>query len=450
MKIILLSGGSGSRLWPLSNDARSKQFLKVLETPEGETVSMVQRVWEQIRSCGFEGEAVVATSSTQVEILRSQLGEEVPLIVEPERRDTFPAIALASTYLYSAQSVSLDEIVVVLPVDPYVENEFFHKLKELESAIRQTEAELALMGVYPTYPSTKYGYIVPEEDDGSAYRKVKKFAEKPDDLTARLLMEMNAYWNCGVFAFRLGFMIDTLIAKQVPVQYDELLKQYGSLPKISFDYEVVEKAEQITVIPYSGYWKDLGTWNTLTEEMSSDTLGDDVCSHECRNTHVLNELDIPITVIGLDDVVVAASPDGILVSAKSESHKVKELMKVKQAPRYEEKKWGWIRILDSNTYDGGYSVVTKRIGIHADSHLGYRMHTMVDEVWTVVQGEGEFIYNGNRMHLAPGNVVHIPKKTLHGVKASGDMEIIVVQTGHGQESDETIELYDGWQTQAAN
>ena len=125
MKLVLLSGGSGKRLWPLSNDARSKQFLKMLENDNKELVSMVQRVWGQITSNELSDSSYIATSKSQIEIMQSQIGSDVPLIVEPERRDTFPAIALAATYLYSYKNVGLDEVIAILPVDPYVENHFF-------------------------------------------------------------------------------------------------------------------------------------------------------------------------------------------------------------------------------------------------------------------------------------------------------------------------------------
>ncbi len=180
MKLILLSGGSGKRLWPLSNDSRSKQFLKVLKNENDEMQSMVQRVWGQLTSLGIENDAVIATSKSQVDMINSQLGNDVPIIIEPERRDTFPAIALAASYLYSKEHVDLDEVVGVLPVDPYVENSFFERLLDLEKALNSSNADLGLMGVTPTYPSEKYGYIVPDiEESTQELIQVSHFKEKP-------------------------------------------------------------------------------------------------------------------------------------------------------------------------------------------------------------------------------------------------------------------------------
>ncbi len=161
MKIVLLSGGSGKRLWPLSNDIRSKQFLKVVRNEEGKKESMLQRVYRQIKEAGLDGGITVATSAAQAESIKGQLGEAVSIVVEPERRNTFPAIALSAAYLYFEKGCPLKETVVVLPVDPYVGEEYFQMLHKLDAAVQAGAADLVLMGVAPTYPSEKYGYIIP-------------------------------------------------------------------------------------------------------------------------------------------------------------------------------------------------------------------------------------------------------------------------------------------------
>ncbi len=327
MKLILLSGGSGKRLWPLSNDSRSKQFLKVLKNENDEMQSMVQRVWGQLKSLGIENDAVIATSKSQVDMINSQLGNGVPIIIEPERRDTFPAIALAASYLYSKEHVDLEEVIGVLPVDPYVENSFFERLLDLEKTLNSSNADLGLMGITPTYPSEKYGYIVPNvEKSTQELIQVSHFKEKPATAEAEELLKQNALWNSGVFAFKLDKVISLLDQKGLPVQYDVLVQQYETLPKISFDYEVVEKTENIVALPYNGPWKDLGTWNTLTEEMGTNILGKGNMGVECEQNHIINELDIPVSVLGLSNIIVAVSPDGILVSEKDASPRVKELV----------------------------------------------------------------------------------------------------------------------------
>ncbi|MEH7097784.1 sugar phosphate nucleotidyltransferase [Neobacillus vireti] len=446
MRLLLLSGGSGKRLWPLSNDTRSKQFLRVLEGKNEVKLSMVQRVWGQLNTVGLADLSVIATSKMQRDMIHSQIGMDVPLIIEPERRDTFPAIALAASYLFSVQNVSEDEVVVVLPVDPYVEDNFFEKVKELERVLLDSEADMALVGVKPTYPSSKYGYIVPKgKVDVDTYFTVNDFTEKPSEEKAQTLIEMNALWNCGVFAFKLKYLINILIEKGLPLHYDNLSQQYKNLPKISFDYEVVEKANHIVALPYDGYWKDLGTWNTLTEEMATTQLGKGVVSDDTVNTHLINELDIPVTVIGVKDIIVAASPDGILVADKASSPKIKDLISgFDQPPMYEERIWGWSRVLDYAKYDDGNEMVTKRICIHEGKNSSYHYHNLRDEVWTIVRGEGELALDDYITRVKAGDIIHLPAGKKHGIKAFSELEFVEVQTGIGISDDDFTRLYFKW------
>jgi len=446
MKLVLLSGGSGKRLWPLSNDTRSKQFLKVLEGSEGQKESMVQRVWNQIEAVGLNESTVIATSKLQRDMIRSQVGTNIPLIIEPERRDTFPAIALAASYLHCEEQASEDEIVVVLPVDPYVEDGFFERVKDLESVLRDSKADLALMGVTPTYPSSKYGYIVPEGSvEENNYFTVDCFTEKPSEEAAVGLINQRALWNCGVFAFRLGYLLQILQEKKLPLSFEKLHSEYAVLPKISFDYEVVEKANHIVALPYSGYWKDLGTWNTLTEEMATSQIGKGVLTDDSDNTHLVNELDIPVTVLGVKDVVVAASPDGILVADKASSPKIKEIIgDWNYPPMYEERLWGWSRVLDYAKYDEETEMVTKRIHISKGKNSTYHYHNLRDEVWTIVRGEGELALDDYIRRVKAGDIVHLPAGKKHGIYALTDLEFIEVQTGKVISNEDSIRLVYDW------
>ncbi|MFK7696923.1 sugar phosphate nucleotidyltransferase [Paenibacillus sp. HJGM_3] len=437
MKLVLLSGGSGKRLWPLSNDARSKQFLKILENKSRQMESMVQRVWQQLEVCGLADSSIIATNPTQVDMLHHQIGMNVPILIEPERRDTFPAIALAASYLYSIQGVSLDEVVVILPVDPYVDDHFFNRLKDLQAVLQASSARLALMGVRPTYPSSKYGYIVPEDGFAqSSYYQVKQFKEKPTEEQAIVLIEdNNALWNCGVFAFKLEYIVHALLEKGLPVQYEQLLKQYHRLPKISFDYEIVEQESQIVVLPYEGDWKDLGTWNTLTEEMDTSLIGNGILSDDSFNTHLINELDIPVVVLGLSNAVVAVSPDGVLVSDKGASPRLKDLIRFDHRPMYEESLWGSYRVLDYTKLGDGNEVLTKRISLSAGETFGYQAHFYRTEIWTIISGSGEVIIDGERIQVSVNDVVKIYPKIKHGILAHENMELIEVQTGKIVEED---------------
>jgi len=390
--------------------------------------------------------AVIATSKSQVDMIQSQLGQSVPIIIEPMRRDTFPAIALASVYLYSVEGIDLNEVVAVLPVDPYVEDRFFDRVKDLEETVLVSGTDLALIGVEPTYPSAKYGYIVPTfQSSDTDYLRVSHFTEKPTEEKAAELIEQGALWNCGVFAFKLDYLISLLQEKGLPVQYDDLLMQYDQLPKISFDYEVVEKTKHIVALPYDGYWKDLGTWNTLTEEMATNQIGKGIVA-DSKNTHLINELDIPVTVLGISNAVVAVSPDGVLVTDKTKSPKIKDFVNgFDQRPMYEERRWGWYRVLDYTKFEDGQEVLTKRIGITAGKNLSYQMHRYRSEVWTIIRGEGEFAFNGEIRHVKPGDVLEIPVGAKHGIKAITDLEIIEVQTGTELIEEDIFRIYMTWE-----
>lgn len=322
--IVLLSGGSGSRLWPLSSGVRSKQFLKVLRDVEGRHLSMVQRTYSKVTSLVPGADVTVATCAEQATMLADQIQGDYALAVEPERRNTAPAILLACAHLAWEQGADPGDPVIVLPIDSYVENGYYLGLAKAAEAVRSDVAELVLLGVEPTYPSEKYGYIVPAEPDGSP-RRVERFTEKPDEATAASLIERGALWNCGVFAFRLSHALRILAGYGEFSSYADLHARYSELPKNSFDYEVVEKAASVAVVPYAGSWKDLGTWATLTEEMAETTSGWTVLDGEsCPNTHVVNELGVPVVVAGIPDAVVVATDDGILVCSKALSAKLKD------------------------------------------------------------------------------------------------------------------------------
>ena len=272
MNIVLLSGGSGKRLWPLSNDIRSKQFIKIFKRENGEYESMVQRVYRQIKEVDKDATVTIATSKTQVSAINNQLGDNGGISVDPCRRDTFPAIALSTEYLVDVLGVSAEESVVVCPVDTYVEKEYFETLKKLSEQSDKGEANLVLMGIEPTYPSEKYGYIIPEGTDEVS--QVSTFKEKPDAITAQKYIAQGALWNGGVFAYKLKYVLDKAHELIDFTDYHDLFAKYDTLEKISFDYAVVEKEDKIQVMRFSGEWKDLGTWNTLTEAMQEASVGE--------------------------------------------------------------------------------------------------------------------------------------------------------------------------------
>ena len=423
MNIVLLSGGSGKRLWPLSNDIRSKQFIKLFKTETGDYESMVQRVYRQIRKVDAKATVTIATAKTQVSAIRNQLGDNVGISVEPCRRDTFPAIALATAYLTDVMGISPEESVVVCPVDPYVNEDYFEALKGLSDQADKGEANLVLMGIEPTYPSEKYGYIIPESADQTA--RVKTFKEKPTADVAAKYIAQGALWNGGVFAYKLKYVLKRAHELIDFTDYHDLFSKYETLTKISFDYAVVEKEENIQVMRFAGQWMDLGTWNTLTEAMEEPVIGKGVLNDVCENVHIVNEMDVPILAMGLHDVVISASAEGILVSDKEQSSYIKPFVdKFVQQTMFAEKSWGSFRVLDVES-----GSMTIKVTLNPGHSMNYHSHQYRDEVWVVVAGEGRTIVDGMEQKVRAGDVITMQAGCRHTVFADTELKLIEVQLG---------------------
>ncbi|WP_295357229.1 sugar phosphate nucleotidyltransferase [uncultured Succiniclasticum sp.] len=457
MNIILLSGGSGKRLWPLSNDIRSKQFIKIFKKPkddwrrspneeyadasaapdanttagqkaavsaEDAYESMLQRVYRQIKAADPEATVTLATGKSQVSAIHNQLGEGVGISVEPCRRDTFPAIALATAYLHDVKGIPAEEAVVVCPVDPYVDEGYFAALHQLWELAQQGTANLVLMGIHPTYPSEKYGYIIPKTKDTVA--KVSTFKEKPDAATAQQYIGQGGLWNGGVFAYKISYVLERARQLLGFTDYADLFSRYDTLTKISFDYAVVEHEPDIAVMRFTGEWKDLGTWNTLTEAMEENVLGDARLNETCRNVHVLNELGIPILAMGLQDVVIAASSEGILVADKEQSSYIKPFVDaIDQQVMFAEKSWGQYQVLDAEE-----NSMTIKVTLNPGHRMNYHSHDKRDEVWTVVSGKGRTIVDGMEQPVQAGDVITMAAGCKHTVIADTKLQLIEVQLGN--------------------
>lgn len=423
MNIVLLSGGSGKRLWPLSNDIRSKQFIKIFKKEDGSYESMVQRVYRQIKKADPDAVVTIATSKNQVSSIHNQLGNEVGISIEPCRRDTFPAIALATAYLVYKQGIDREESVVVCPVDPYVEDDYFEALKNLGRQADKGEANLVLMGIKPSYPSEKYGYIIPDSKDSIS--EVSTFKEKPDSDTAKTYISQGALWNGGVFAYKLKYVLDKAHELIDFTDYDDLFSKYETLEKISFDYAVAEKEKKIQVMRFSGQWKDLGTWNTLTEAMKESSVGETMMNDTCKNVHIVNELGVPILAMGLNDVVISASPEGILVSDKEQSSYIKPFVdKLNNQIMFAERSWGSFRVLDVESES-----MTIKVTLTKGHRMNYHSHKNRDEVWVVVEGNGRTVVDGMEQQVAGGDVITMQAGCRHTIIAETELKLIEVQLG---------------------
>ncbi|WP_026668413.1 sugar phosphate nucleotidyltransferase [Butyrivibrio sp. AE2005] len=423
MNIVLLSGGSGKRLWPLSNDIRSKQFIRIFKTEDGEYESMLQRMYRGIRKVDSDANVTIATSKSQASAINNQLGEAVDLSIEPCRRDTFPAIALACSFLHDVKGVKEDEPVVVCPVDPYVDDTYFKALSDLSDMAVKGDYNLNLMGIEPTYPSEKYGYIIPKE--AADVSEVLEFKEKPDAAMAKEYIEKGALWNGGVFAFKLGYVLNKAHELIDFKDYQDFFDRYDNSNKISFDYAVVEKENSIGMMKYAGSWKDLGSWNTLTEAMHENIVGNAVLNDKCENVHVLNDLDVPILCMGLKDVVVSASPDGILVSDKEQSSYIKPYVEeFNQQIMFAEKSWGKYQVMDVESES-----MTIKVVLNPGHSMNYHSHKNRDEVWVVLSGKGRTVVDGMEQNIKAGDVITMSAGCRHTVFAETELKLIEVQLG---------------------
>lgn len=423
MNIILLSGGSGKRLWPLSNDVRSKQFIKIFKNESGGYESMLQKMYRSIKKVDSGANITVATSRSQVPSIKNQIGGCVNISVEPCRRDTFPAIALATAYLHDVAGIGEGESVVVCPVDPYVDDDYFQALKELDSLAKNDRANMVLMGMEPTYPSTKYGYIIP--DGNGQVSDVRTFKEKPDEETAKSYIAQGALWNGGVFAYKVGYMLKKAHELIDFDDYADLFSKYETLQKISFDYAVAEKEPDIAVMRFSGQWKDLGTWNTLTEAMEEHTIGDVVLSDDCQDVHVINNLGMPVFVMGMKDAVISACPDGIIVSDKIQSSYIKPYVdKMDHKVKVADKHWGNFLVLDADEMG-----MTVKMTMDAGQSVSYHSHERRDEVWVVVSGTGKIVVDGMQQTISTGDVITMQAGCRHSVEATTELCMIEIQLG---------------------
>ena len=414
-----MSGGSGKRLWPLSNDVRSKQFIKIFKDGDGYE-SMVQRVYRQIRAVDPESVVTIATSKSQVSAIHNQLGPEVGISVEPCRRDTFPAIALATAYLHEKMGIDEEEAVVICPVDPYVEAGYFECLKAMYEAALSGRENLVLMGIEPDGPSEKYGYIKPEPDGGFT------FTEKPTEEKAKEYIAAGALWNGGVFAYRLKYVLEKSRELLGTSDYGTLFEHYADMKKISFDYAVAEQEKSIAVLRYKGIWKDIGTWNTLAETMEDPTVGKAMTGDRCENVHIVNELDIPVLAMGLKDTVIAASPDGILVSSEETADKIKPYVDtIRQQIMFAEKSWGSYQVIDVE--DGSMTV---KVILNPGHRMNYHSHERRDEVWTIIGGSGKAVIDGAEQAVTPGDVIRMTAGQKHMIIAGEQgLQLIEVQLG---------------------
>lgn len=440
MHTILLCGGSGQRLWPLSGRIRSKMFLQLLPAPDGGAESMIERVCRQLRHAGLDDSLWFVAHQDQAGLIRRYTGDRYPVIGEPHKRGTFTAAALGALHLYAAGTAKPDDIICVAPADMYADENFFTQFHEFTNILAASQAELALLGTRPAYPSDQYGYIVPGQGPADNYAQVLSFEEKPESARAKELVQAGALWNCGVFAFPLRVMLSHLESMGLPADPAALMEQYSSLPVRSFDKEVAERSAGAVVIPHEGEWCDLGSWGTLTARLQTQVKGNGAVWGEARDTHIVNELDIPLHVIGVPGIAAIASPEGILIAAKEEANAIKDILQKSPAgeQRYGETGWGSFTILD-RTEDGPDLAVTLCLSLLPDREVPELPCRHTSKCWMILSGCGEVTVKGHTAAASAGGVFAIARGEKHTLRAYSAMKLIEIRRSR---SDDNRRIYD--------
>ncbi|MDR6549977.1 sugar phosphate nucleotidyltransferase [Paenibacillus qinlingensis] len=446
MRIVLLCGGSGKRLWPLSNEIRSKVFLKLLKSKDGNKESMIERICRQLDEVGLLPSTCIVTHHSQVEITRTYVGEHIPIISEPFKRGTFAAVALSVTYLSEKMQVPSDETICILPVDTYVDSTFFQRLHRIPELISRSKTNLVLIGSKPNRPSDQFGYIVPDYTaDTDDFAVVRHFVEKPNEEAAADLIKHRALWNCGVFVFPLRFMLSYLKDNGYAAQVESWLANYEQVINTSFDREVVERNPHTIVMEYEGEWHDVGNWKALTPHFDS-LIGAGRISDDSVNTHLINELPYPIEIIGISNMIVAANADGILIANKDNAHRIKErLTQTSPFPMQGEKRWGSYQVLKyEKEEEHGRESMVKIVKLSHGKMTSYHLHNHRQECLTILSGCAEILMEDKLSRLVSGDVLQIPANSKHGIKAVTDLVLMEVWLGNDLTDEDIIRFSVVW------
>ena len=455
MKVIILAGGGGTRLFPLSRTCFPKQFLKL-----GGEKSLLGQTLSRFLPVAKAEDIVVVTNKEYVHHVEAELSscglQGVHIILEPVGRNTAPAIALAAQYCRDVMGASDDEVMFVTPSDHIIRKSdlFIKAVRQGEQAAQ--EQKVVTFGIKPNQPETGYGYIEAGEKYGEGY-VVTSFKEKPDEATAREYVAAGRYyWNSGMFAFTVGHIMAELQEHQPDIYgllsqgYEEALDKFADMPNISIDYAVAEKSQQVVTIPLTAYWNDIGSWDAIYDVLDKDEAGNavkgDCLTLDCANTLMLGH-DRLIAGIGLEDLLVVETDDVIIVAKRGESQKVKELVgELKKRGRREAdehttmyRPWGSYTVLGEGP---GYKM--KKIVVNQGARLSLQMHYHRSEHWIVTGGTAKVTLGDEVKIVHENESIFIPLSTKHRLENPGrlPLEIIEVQNGKYLEEDDIVRFDD--------
>jgi len=466
MKFLVLAGGSGTKLWPLSRKNFPKQFLK-LPAREGNTCeSFFQKTLKRL--CLYqEPEIFIVTNEkhkfyviNQIEEVSKQLKNKpaFEIILEPASKNTAPAIALALRYAIK-KGVSQEEVFFVSPSDHLIkpDEEFMDYIKASEEIAKK--GYIVTFGIKPTRAETGYGYIKVRSKDteGESFYRVERFVEKPNIETAKKYIEEGSYfWNSGMFAFRVDTIVEEFkkyapqLGEFFQKSYEEAVKDFPDLSDISIDYAIMEKTDKAALLPLNVFWSDIGSWEALYDILDKDASGNAVVANSI-NIDTKGSLIVGnkrfITTLGLQDTVIVETDDALLIAKKGECQKVKDIVKIlseKALPQVEEhttvyRPWGSFTLLET-----GHRYKIKRITVNPGESLSLQMHHHRSEHWVVVKGTAKVKIGEKEQFVHENESVYVPKSTVHRLENPGKipLEIIEVQVGEYVEEDDIKRFED--------
>lgn len=442
MKVIILAGGGGTRLFPLSRDCYPKQFLHVI----GDKSLLAQTI-ERFLGLVEARDIIIVTNERYIFHVQAELktinAQKAHIITEPMGKNTAPAIALAQSYCQDVLQCDDDEILFVSPSDHLIKpiDAFQDLIKNAQDVAKDN---IVTLGIKPTKPEIGYGYIEAEKNNNLA-KKVISFKEKPDLVTAKeYIASGNYYWNGGMFMFSIATM-QAELTKYMPAiiditqnGYQYIVDNFINMPNISIDYAVAEKSQKMMMIPMENiYWNDIGSFDAIAEVLSDEeknVFKGDILAENCTDTMIIGDNRL-IAGIDLENLMIIDTPDALLVAKKGESQKVKNIVnKLKQNKRKEAKEnltmyrsWGKYTLL---TEAEGYRV--RKIEMNPGASLTMQMHYHRSEHWTVISGIGKTIINDKESIFTENQSTYIPMGVKHKLSNPGKIPLIIIEVQSGK------------------